>query len=129
MAEPKRSRRGLFVVLALAVGGVFAYRAFDRPPATVTLTGVVTTDDVVVSPLVTARLDKLLVKEGDSVKPGQLVAVLAPGELAAESEFFTHSAQGFTGQIEENAAALRYEELQTGQQIRQAQATLAAVEA
>jgi HlyD family secretion protein len=129
MAEPKRSPRRLFVVLALAVGGVFAYRAFDRPPQTVTLTGVVTTDDVVVSPLVTARLDKLLVKEGDSVKPGQLVAVLAPGELAAESEFFTHSAQGFTGQIEENAAALRYEELQTGQQIRQAQATLAAVEA
>jgi HlyD family secretion protein len=129
MAEPKRSKRGFIVVLALALGGVFAYRAYDRPPHSVTLTGVVTTDDVVVSPLVTARLDKLLVKEGDSVKPGELVAVLAPGELAAESEFFTHSAQGFSGQIEENAAALRYQELQTGQQIRQAQATLAAVEA
>jgi HlyD family secretion protein len=129
MPEPKRSRRGLIIVIALVAAGGFAYRTFDRAPKTVTLTGVVTTDDVIVSPLVTARLDKLLVKEGDSVKAGELVAVLAPGELAAENAYFAHSAQGFSGQIEENQAALRYEELETGQQIRQAQATLAAVEA
>jgi HlyD family secretion protein len=129
MAETKRSPRRLLVFLAIVAIGVGAYRYFDRPPKTLTLTGVVTTDDVVVSPLVTARLDKLLVKEGDSVKAGELVAVLSPGELAAESEFFAHSAQGFSGQIQQNEASLRYEELQTGQQIRQAQATLAAVEA
>ncbi len=129
MAEPKRSPRGLLIVLALAVAGGVAYHVLDRPPKSVTLTGVVTTDDVIVSPLVTARLDKLLVKEGDGVKSGELIAVLAPGELAAESEFFTHSAQGFSGQIEQSQASLRYEELQTGQQIRQAQATLASVQA
>jgi HlyD family secretion protein len=129
MPEPKRSRRGLLVFIVLAAGGTVAYRVLDRPPKTLTLTGVVTTDDVVVSPLVTARLDKLLVKEGDSVKSGDLLAVLSPGELAAESSFYTHSAEGFSGQIAEDQATLRYEELQTGQQIRQAQATLAAVEA
>jgi HlyD family secretion protein len=128
-ARPKRSRRGLLIVLALAVGGAFAYRKLSAPPSTLTLTGVVTTNDVIVSPLVTAHLDKLLVKEGDAVKSGDLLAVLSPAELAAESDYFAHSARGFSGQIEETQAALRYAELQTGQQIRQAQATLAAVEA
>jgi HlyD family secretion protein len=128
-ARTKRAPRGLLIVLALAAGGAFAYRALSAPPHTLTLTGVVTTNDVIVSPLVTAHLDKLLVKEGDSVKSGELLAVLSPAELAAESDYFAHSAQGFSGQIEETQASLRYEELQTGQQIRQAQATLAAVEA
>src|SRR5215470_15958089 len=129
MPEKKRSPRGLVIVLLLAAGGTFAYQKLNQPPKAVTLTGIVTTEDVLVSPLVTARLDRLLVREGDSVKAGDLVAVLSPGELAAESDFFTHSAQGFSGQIEQNQANLRYEELQTGQQIRQAQATLAAAEA
>ena len=127
--KPKRSPRGLLVVMALVLGGVFAYRAWTAPPKTLTLTGLVTTDDVIVSPLVTARIEKLLVKEGDSVKSGDLLAVLSPAELEAESDFFRHSAQGFSGQIEQTQASLRYEELQTGQQIRQAQATLAAAEA
>src|SRR4051812_28748231 len=128
-ARPKRSKRGLVLVLVLGVGAVLAYRTWSAPPSTLTLTGVVTTNDVIVSPLVTAHLDKVLVKEGDTVKAGDLLALLSPAELAAESEFFAHSAQGFSGQIEETQASLRYEELQTGQQIRQAQATLAAVEA
>ncbi|HEX5099485.1 MAG TPA: efflux RND transporter periplasmic adaptor subunit [Polyangiaceae bacterium] len=128
-AKPKRSPRGLLVVAALVTGGVFAYRAYTAPPKTLTLTGLVTTDDVIVSPLVTARVEKLLVKEGDSVKSGDLLAVLSPAELAADSDFFKHSAEGFSGQIAQTQASLRYEELQTGQQIRQAQATLAAVEA
>jgi HlyD family secretion protein len=127
--KPKRSPRALLVMAALAAGGFFAYRAATAPPKTLTLTGLVTTDDVIVSPLVTARVEKLLVKEGDSVKSGDLLAVLSPAELAAESDFFKHSAEGFSGQIEQTQASLRYEELQTGQQIRQAQATLAAVEA
>jgi len=127
--KPKRSPRALIVVALLVTGGVFAYRAATAPPKTLTLTGLVTTDDVIVSPLVTARIEKLLVKEGDSVKSGDLLAVLSPAELAAESDFFKHSAEGFSGQIEQTQASLRYEELQTGQQIRQAQATLAAVEA
>src|ERR1700753_3846896 len=129
MPEPKRSRRGLVIFLLLVAGGVTAYEVLNGPPKTLTLTGVVTTDDVVVSPLVTARLDKLLVKEGDSVKSGDLLAVLSPGEFAADTAFYTHSADGFSGQIEQNQSSLRYEELQMGQQIRQAQATLASVEA
>jgi HlyD family secretion protein len=129
MAEKKRSPRRLLIVVALAAGGTFAYQKLNQPPKSLTLTGLVTTEDVLVSPLVTARLDKLLVQEGQSVKAGDLMAVLSPGELAAESDFFAHSAQGFSGQIEQSQANLRYEELQTGQQIRQAQATLAAAEA
>src|SRR5689334_21385108 len=127
-SKSKRSPRALLIVGDLAVGGVFAYRAATAPPKILRLTGLVTPDDVIVSPLVTARVEKLLVKEGDSVKSGDLLAVLSPAELEAESDFFRHSAQGFSGQIEQTQASLRYEELQTGQQIRQAQATLAATE-
>lgn len=121
----KRARAVLFLLIA---GGVVAYLVLraTRPEALV-LTGIVTTDDVIVSPLVTGQLRELSVKEGDEVKRDQLLAVLASGELQADQSYYASSAKGFAGQILEGEAALRYQERQTEQQIRQAEATLAQV--
>ncbi len=89
----------------------------------------VTTNDVIVSPQVGGRIDQLLVKEGDVVTHNQLLAVLAPDELKANSAYYAHSAEGATSQVQVSQDALRFQQQQTDQQIKQAQANQAAAEA
>jgi HlyD family secretion protein len=118
----------LLVVLLLAGVGGGAYYYAQRPPDRLTLTGIVTTKDVIVSPQIAGRIGQLFVKEGDVVKQGQLAALLVPDELRQESAFYTHSAEGAMSQVRESAAALRLQERQIADEIRQAEATLAAAE-
>jgi multidrug resistance efflux pump len=115
----------LLVVLALAAGAV--YYATHRRVTSMVLTGLVTTDDVVVAPQVGGQIGQLLVKEGDTVTRDQLLAVIAPDELRAEAQYYDYSAQGMSSQVTESAAAVRFQEEQTADQIRQAQATLDSV--
>lgn len=119
--------RLLVVLLLLGVGGGAYYYA-QRSPDRLTLTGIVTTKDVIVSPQIAGRIGELLVREGNVVKQGQLAAVLVPDELREESAFYTHSAEGAMSQVRQSAAALRLQERQTVDEIRQAEATLASVE-
>src|SRR3977135_2367207 len=118
----KRLRGPLIFLLVLA-GGTAAYVYLQRPPAVLVLTGIVTTNDVIVSPQIAGQISQLLVKEGDTVTRDQLLAVMRPDELRQESAFYTHSAEGVSSQVKESEAALRLQERQTGDQIRQAEAT------
>jgi len=120
--------------LAPALGAVLlasaVIYAFARPRTTVlTLTGIVTTNDVVASSQVAGQVSRLLVAEGDTVAADQLLALIDPAELEADRAYFTHSAEGYASQVRQGEAALRYEEQGTEQMIRQAEATLAAGEA
>jgi HlyD family secretion protein len=120
--------RLLIVLVVLgALGGAYYYY-YGRPQPLV-LTGIVTTNDVVVGPQIGGKIDQLLVAEGDAVKRDQLIAVIAPQELEAESSYATHSAEGVSSQVQEAQAALRYQQLQTAEQIRQAESNVAATEA
>ena len=92
------------------------------------LTGIVTTDDVVVSPQIGGQIRELKVVEGDTVKANQLLALITPDELRADTAYYTHSAAGLGSQVQESEAALRYMERQTADQIKQADATLASTE-
>ena len=116
----------VLLVLAAAVG---AYFYFNRQPAELVLTGLITTNDVIVGPQIGGRIERLLVNEGDTVTRGQLLAVIAPDELRAESAYATHNVEGLSSQIQEAQASVRYEELQTTEQISQAESNLAATEA
>src|SRR5262245_42357913 len=121
-------RRLLFLILALAAGaGAFAYSRMA--PSTLVLTGIVTTNDVIVSPQIGGQIAQLLVKEGDTVTRDQLVAVIAPDELKADTAYFAQNVQGLSSQVRESEAALRFQERQTADQIRQAESTLASIEA
>src|SRR5262245_23315862 len=111
----------LLVVVAAAVG----YYFYTRPPSALVLTGIVTTHDVVVAPQLGGRLVALAVKEGDAVTKGQLVAEIDPGELVADRAYYEHSAQGAASQVQESEAALRLEERQLQDQIKQAEANVA----
>jgi HlyD family secretion protein len=123
----KRLLRLLPAVVILAAGyGVWWYTS--RPPTSLTLTGVVTTNHIVVSPQITGRISQLMAQEGDTVKAGQLLAVLSPDELREERAFYQFSAAGAGSQVQESEAALRLQERQSADQIAQAEATLASTE-
>jgi multidrug resistance efflux pump len=123
----KRSLR-LLIPLLLAAGAAYYWWTASRPVPLV-LTGIVTTNDVVVSPQIAGRIEQLNVSEGDQVKAGQMIAVLDSGELEQEEAYYSAGAATASSQVAESEAALRYQARQVTDQIRQAEANLAATEA
>ena len=121
--------RPLLILLVLGAAGYGIFRYVNQRPTSLTLTGIVTTNDVIVSPQIAGQIRQLLVDEGDLVKKDQLVAVIMPDELRADIAYYQHSAEGLGSQVKESEAALRYQERQTTDQIHQAEATLAAAQA
>src|SRR5438093_806679 len=101
-----RTRRLLFL-LVLAAAGAGAYAYLRTPPAALVLTGVVTTNDVIVSPQIAGQIGELRVGEGDAVTRDQLLAVITPDELRADTAYYTHNVAGLSSQVRESAAAQR----------------------
>jgi HlyD family secretion protein len=118
----------LAIVFAVLAAAVFGYRYLQQPPPVLTLTGIVTTHEVIASPQIAGRLSELRVTEGDTVTRGQLLAVLEPDELREERAFYSFNAAGLDSQVQESEGALRLQQRQTTDQIAQAEATLAATE-
>src|SRR4051794_38240960 len=112
----------LLLVLASVVAG--AYYSMHQPPGPLILTGIVTTEDVIVGPQVGGQIAQLLVKEGDSVQRNQLVAIMTTDELAANRLYYARTVDSIQSQVGENEATLRYQQRQTEDQIQQAQASL-----
>ncbi len=128
MFDMKRAKTSL-VLLVLIGAGVGAYRYLNRSPTSLVLTGIVTTNDVVVSPQIAGQIRQLLVTEGDVVTKDQLLAVIVPDELRADSAYYARSAEGIGSQVHETEAALRFQQRQTTDSIQQAEATLASIQA
>jgi HlyD family secretion protein len=114
-------------VLVIAAIGWSAY--VHSQPSTLTLTGIVTTNDVIVSPQIGGQIAELTVNEGDAVRKDQKLAVIRPDELRAETNYYSRTAAGMASQVRESEAALRFQERQTADQIRQAEAALRSLEA
>src|SRR6478672_2476948 len=115
------------LIILLALGGA-GYYLYTRPPVALVLTGIVTTNDVVVSPQVSGQIGQLMVAQGDSVKADQLIAVITPDELRAERAYASQSADALGSQVKESQAALRFQQMQTAEQIHQAESTLSAAQ-
>jgi RND family efflux transporter MFP subunit len=81
----------LILILAVVAGGI--YYATTRQPGGIILTGIVTTDEVIVSSEIQGRLQQLLVKEGDAVTNGELLGVIQPEEQRADVAFYASSEQ------------------------------------
>jgi len=123
-------KQRLPIVIALtAVAGVALYFFLANRPRDLVLTGIVTTDDLIVSSEIQGRLQELVVKEGDAVTQGQVLGRIHPQEWKADVAFFTNSEQQSAAQVAEAAANLRFQEAQTDNQTRQAEANLDAARA
>ena len=92
------------LILAAIAGGI--YYAATRRPAEIILTGIVTTDEVIVSSEIQGRLQQLSVKEGDAVTNGELLGVIQPQEQEANAAFYTSSEQQSTADLAQAQADL-----------------------
>ncbi len=78
----KVSKFFIFLLVLFVIAGVIYY--FTTPRGNeIQLTGIVTGNEVIVSPQIPGRLQTLLVDEGSSVKAGQLIAELDPRDQQA----------------------------------------------
>jgi len=123
----KRRRPILLVALLIVVVSIIWISQLHK--SRLILTGIVTTDSVIVSPQIQGRLAKLLVNQGDVVKRGELLAVIDPLEQKADLAFFENTEKGLSAQVDESVAELKLQQASTESQIKQAEATLASVQA
>jgi len=119
----KDRRLLLLLLLLIPIGGALYY-FFGRVPSEIVLTGIVTTDDVRVSAMMQGRIADLKVNSGDIVKKGELLARIQPQESEADVEFYHKTEKASAAAVEEAKAELKLLEMQTREQIRQAQANL-----
>jgi RND family efflux transporter MFP subunit len=101
-----KKRRILILVLILAIVAIGIYYAITRQPGGIILTGIVTTDEVIVSSEIQGRLQQLLVKEGDPVTNGELLGVIQPQEQLADVAFYMNSEQQYAAQVTQAKADL-----------------------
>jgi HlyD family secretion protein len=96
----------LIFILILAVIGGGIYYAMTRQPAQIILTGIVTTDEVIVSSQIQGRLQQLLVREGDVVTNDELLALIQPQTQQADVAFYASGAQQSTADLAQSQADL-----------------------
>src|SRR5436190_3739014 len=123
-----RVRRLVLLIVLVAVAAAL-YRYSQQPPSSLVLSGLVTTNDVIVSPQIAGQIGELMVKEGDHVTKDQRLAVITPDELKADTAYYTQAAAGVSAQVRESQASLRFEQRQTAHQIAQAESMLASTDA
>ncbi len=101
----KKLRIPIFVlILAAIVGGIYYVTA--RQSSEIILTGIVTTDEVIVSPEIQGRLQQLLVKEGDTVSNQELLGVIQPEEQQADVAYYSNIVQQYAALVMQAKAQL-----------------------
>jgi len=101
-----RRKLAITVVLLAAVSTIGWLKVRHVGPADLVLTGVVTANDVIVSSQVGGRVSRLMVTEGATVAPNDVIASLEPGELQADRAFYARSAEAVAAQVEASRAEL-----------------------
>ena len=93
------------IVILVVVAGCIYY-ATTRSSGVIVLTGIVTTDEVIVGPEIQGRLQQLFVKEGDVVTNGELLGLIQPQEQQADVTFYEKSEQQYAAQVAQAKADL-----------------------
>ena len=123
MKTPPRRMRRILLAAAVALVAATIYLILQRN-GTIELTGIVTTDSVIVSSEIQGRIEQLLVREGDTVQAGQLVATIQAAEPQADLSFYENSEHQAAALAAQAAADLKYQEQFSESQIRLAAANL-----
>ncbi len=123
------NKRRTLVILALVVAVGAAVFALGFRRSKLVLTGLVTTDEVIVSSEIPGRLQQLTCQPGDVVKKDQLLGVISAAEWKADLTYFESVEHGAAAQVTQAEAELSFQQELTSQQVKQAEANLAAAEA
>jgi len=136
-----------FILIVLAVAAVWAWRTwFAVPPvpaSIVTLSGRIEGDDSAIGPKVAGKILAITVREGDTVKAGQVIAVLDDSEIRAQEDqarAAVSTAQGqaqsardqiavLQEQVQQNKLQIEQSVIDAQGRVHQAEADLAAAQA
>jgi HlyD family secretion protein len=137
----------IFIVVGAIVAALLAWKLFfatpSLPPSIVALSGRIEGDDSAVAPKTTGKILEVTVREGDTVKAGDVIARLDDAQVRAREDQARAALvdaqakmEGARQQIAVLQDQLRQNQVQTGQstldaegRVRQAQADLTAAEA
>lgn len=131
------ARNRVFVILGLlTVGSLVWYLLTTKRSEDLQMIGTVDANEIVVSSRIAGRLETLTVKEGDTVKAGQLIATIESDDLDAALKGAEASAAGGKWRVSQAQETERQTQGETASgtvsaeaQVKAAQATLAQAEA
>ena len=112
-------------VAVIAVSAISGTSPVEKRTPSKRLSGLVTTDQIVVSAQLAGQITEMPVREGDSVTRHQLLAIIRPDEVALEQSYFAQTVRKGTSAVAASRSTLRLEERQFAERVRQAEATLA----
>jgi RND family efflux transporter MFP subunit len=101
-----RALRIALALLLLAVAGIAVYYALTQRSRAIRLTGIVDTDEVIVSSEISGRLHRVFVREGDSVTNGELLAQIQPQQWQADLAFYEKTEDQIVAQLAQAGADL-----------------------
>src|ERR1700684_1921338 len=123
-------RNKFLIILAIILAIASGYYFFSTPSnRDLVLIGTVDSNQVIVSPQIQGRLQKLLVDEGTQVKQGDLIAELDPSELEAEERAAAAMIESMRSQVSANEYTRQSTKGSTSSDVANAQAKLAAARA
>ena len=123
-------RNKFLIILGVILSISLAYYYFSTPSnRDLVLIGTVDSNQVVVSPQVQGRIQKLLVDEGTQVKLGDLIAILDPSELEAEERAAAATIDSMKYKVAETESTSEATQGSTTSSVANAQARLASVRA
>jgi multidrug resistance efflux pump len=125
------SARNKFIILLSIICLIaLGYYYFSTPSSKdLILIGTVDSNQVVVSPQIEGRIQKLLVDEGTPVKSGDLIAVLDPSELEAQERAAAATISSLRSKVSETEATRDATQGSTTSSVSNAQARLASARA
>ncbi len=110
---------GMVFLISLVV-----YLASTPKGSDIPLVGIVTGNEVIVSPKITGRIERLLVDEGTEVKPGQLIAVLDRAELEAQLDYAAANIRSLEARVSQVQNTWSWTNDQTEASVQRAAASL-----
>jgi len=126
MSVQKKFAMILGVILAITLAYYFISTPGSRD---LVLIGTVDSNQVIVSPQIEGRIQKLLVEEGTPVKEGDLIAVLDPAELEAQERAAAATIDSLRYKVAETQSTLEATQGMTSSSVQNAQARLASTRA
>ncbi len=145
--NPMRIVVRLIMLAALTIGGYFIWKNYVAPPkipsSIVTVSGRIEGDDAAVAPKTAGRILEIRFREGDSVKAGDVIALLDDAQVRAReeqaragvaaAEARTKSARDqiavLQDQLQQNNLQIEQSKVDANGRVRQAEAEVAAAQA
>jgi HlyD family secretion protein len=118
----------IFILILMAAAAGYYFYSTDRTTDTV-LIGIVDANQVIVSPKIAGRIEKLYVDEGSKVKAGDLIAEIDSGELLAQKNAADATIKAYNSQVSAMRATEAQTKGETNSGVVNAQARLAAARA